>query len=282
MKAGSPACRGEAALFGSAFFFSLTALAVKSAASYFSGAFVAFIRFGVEIPLALGILLLLKKEMKVRDMKTWLWRGFFGGGSMVLYFVAIGLSSSGRATLLFNTYPFFVALAGAFFFGKRMNPGHWASLLLCGSGVWFVFHDQSPYGLWGDVFGLLSALFAGISIHFLQRSREKNNTIIVYLSAAFFGFVLTAPSAGETVALTFPLAGLLMAVGILSLAGQLLMSYGFKYVHPTRGSIIAYSSLPLTMGASFLLFQEEYHPLFLWGTALIVAGLIVNLRNKKK
>lgn len=273
--------RGEASLFLSAFFFSLTALTVKAASFHFSGAFIAFFRFGSEILLCFGLLYALRRRFLVKDPGTWLLRGFFGAGSMVLYFVAISLSSSGRATLLFNTYPLFVALTGALFFGKKMNAGHVASLLLCGAGVWFVFHDKSDFGPLGDAIGLLSALFAGISIHFLQKSRESNHTIIVYLAAAFFGLAFTAPWAGSACALSWPLAAMLAGVGIVSLAGQLLMSYGFKYIHPTRGSIIAYSSLPLTMGASFLLFREKYHPLFFLGTGLIVAGLVINLSNKK-
>lgn len=273
--------RGEASLFLSAFFFSLTALAVKAASVHFTGAFIAFFRFGVEILLCFGLLYALRQQFRVKKPGTWLLRGFFGAGSMALYFVAISLSSSGRATLLFNTYPLFVALTGALFFGKKMNAGHVASLLLCGAGVWLVFHDKSDFGPLGDAAGLLSALFAGISIHFLQRSRESNTTVIVYLAAAFFGIVFTAPWAGSAVSLSWPLAAMLAGVGAVSLAGQLLMSYGFKYIHPTRGSIIAYSSLPLTMGASFFLFQEQYHPLFFLGTFFIVAGLLINLSNKR-
>lgn len=274
--------RGEVALFSSAFFFSLTALAVKAASFFFTGSFIAFFRFGVEIVLCFSLLILMKKKFRVKDLRTWLLRGFFGAGSMALYFIAISLSSSGRATLLFNTYPLFVALTGALFFGKKMNRGHMASLILCGAGVWFVFHDKSDFGPAGDVAGLLSALFAGVSIHFLQRSRESDHTVIVYMAAAFFGLAFTAPSAGSAVTLSWPLVPLLIGVGLVSLAGQLLMSYGFKYIHPTRGSIIAYSSLPLTMGASFFLFDEKYHPLFFLGTFFIVAGLLVNLLNKRR
>ncbi|MBN2726872.1 DMT family transporter [Candidatus Mcinerneyibacteriota bacterium] len=274
--------RGEVALFLSAFFFSLTALAVKAASSFFTGSFIAFFRFGVEIALCFSLLILMKKKFRVKDLRTWLLRGFFGAGSMALYFIAISLSSSGRATLLFNTYPLFVALTGALFFGKKMNRGHMASLILCGAGVWFVFHDKSDFGPAGDAAGLFSALFAGVSIHFLQRSRESDHTVIVYMAAAFFGLAFTAPSAGSAVTLSWPLVPLLIGVGLVSLAGQLLMSYGFKYIHPTRGSIIAYSSLPLTMGASFFLFDEKYHPLFFLGTLFIVAGLLVNLLNKRR
>lgn len=274
--------RGEVALFLSAFFFSLTALAVKAASSFFTGSFIAFFRFGVEIALCFSLLILMGKKFRVKDLRTWLLRGFFGAGSMALYFIAISLSSSGRATLLFNTYPLFVALTGALFFGKKMNRGHMASLILCGAGVWFVFHDKSDFGPAGDAAGLFSALFAGVSIHFLQRSRESDHTVIVYMAAAFFGLAFTAPSAGSAVTLSWPLVPLLIGVGLVSLAGQLLMSYGFKYIHPTRGSIIAYSSLPLTMGASFFLFDEKYHPLFFLGTLFIVAGLLVNLLNKRR
>ena len=273
--------RGEIALFLSAFFFSLTALAVKAASYYFSGTFIAFFRFGVEIVLCFALLFFMKRSFRVEDLGIWLLRGFFGAGSMVLYFVAISLSSSGRATLLFNTYPLFVALTGALFFGKKMNGGHLISLLLCGAGVWFVFHDKSDFAPLGDAMGLLSALFAGISIHFLQKSRKSNHTVIVYMAAAFFGFAFTAPSAENAGSLSWPLVTMLVGVGLVSLAGQLLMSYGFKYIHPTRGSIIAYSSLPLTMGASFIFFNEKYHPLFFLGTFLIAAGLLFNLSNKK-
>ncbi len=279
--AGERGRRGEWALAFSALFFSLTALAVKSMSLAFSGPAIAFARFTVELLLCILIIIMSKKGFAVKEPGVWLLRGFFGAGSMVLYFVAINATSSGRATLLFNTYPVFVALAGAMFFHRRIEARHILSLLLCAAGVAGVFYDGSSYPLSGDAAGLLSGMMAGVAIHYVQKSRRRNSTPVVYGSAVLFGLLFTAPQALTGV---FPWRESLMPlalIGVLSLASQLSMTYGFKYVHPTTGSIIAYSSLPLTLFASYIM-GETFSPRFFLGTAFIVAGLIVNLSKNKK
>ncbi len=271
--------RGEAALSVSALFFSLTAISVKSAAGDFSGPEIAFVRFVVEIILCSALIYFSRSTFRVRGAGTWVLRGLFGAGSMVLYFTAIRMTSSGRATLLFNTYPVFVAVTGALFFKRKIEIKHIISLFLCAAGVAVVFYDGSSYGFEGDIVGLLSGVLAGVAIHYVQKSREKNGTALVYMSAALFGLIFTSPHGMTAGYVPGTEIMVLIAVGALSLVSQLTMTYGFKYIHPTRGSILAYSSLPLTLLGSFFL-GEEFTMRFFAGIVLIFAGLWVNLKKR--
>jgi len=267
--------KGETAIFFSSLLYTITAVLIKSVSTKFDGFFISTIRFLIAIILGIAILKLKKMPFKVYDKKSWILRGVFGSTAMILYYVAIQITSSGRATLLFNTYPIFVAIFGYLFFKENITRKNIVSLVFCISGVLFVFYDGSHYYIWGDVLGLIGGLIAGIAIHYIKRSSEKNYPLIVYLSACFFGMVLFPFSIHQAVRLTLTSSILLFLIGTLSLSGQLAMTYGYRYVQATKGSIISYSAIPLTIFLSYFI-GEEFKTRFFIGIALILTGLLIN------
>src|SRR5512138_3059315 len=62
----------------------------------------------------------LAEGLKVRDFKSLALRSIFGCGQMILFFIGVALTSSGRATLLMCTHPIFAALFGLVLFGERL------------------------------------------------------------------------------------------------------------------------------------------------------------------
>jgi drug/metabolite transporter (DMT)-like permease len=53
------------------------------------------------------------------------------------------------------------------------------------------------------------------------------------------------------------------------------MTYGFKFISSTRGSIATFSKIPMTIVLS-LFIGEEFKLKFIIGTILIIIGLIIN------
>ena len=74
----------------------------------------------------------------------------------MLTFVAFDYTSVSRATMLFYTMPFWLALAAHFLIpGERMTLLRTAGLALAVTGVaWALLHNDhpaTPYALWGDL-----------------------------------------------------------------------------------------------------------------------------------
>ena len=167
--------RGELSILFSNIFFALTAIFVKIIPDTFSGVYISFFRFASGIIFVVFSILITKSGFRITDKKTFILRGATGAFAMTLYFFAIKYTSSGRATLLTNTFPVFVALFGVLFFKEKIYLRNILSIIICVAGVFFVFYDGSHYPFIGDLLGIISAVFAGMALHFLKKMRNDNN-----------------------------------------------------------------------------------------------------------
>jgi drug/metabolite transporter (DMT)-like permease len=87
--------------------------------------------------------------------------------------------------------------------------------------------------------------------------------------------LITSFSFREAVNLTITPFFLLAGAAISVFLGQMLMSYGYKHVSATRGSVISLATVPLTILFSYFIGEEMTLKFFL-GTALIIVGLFLN------
>lgn len=267
--------RGELAIFLACLFYTSTTISVRLLAANFSGLFISLFRFCIGIVLVAVTIIALKESFRIHQLKYWALRGIFGAAAMTLFYLCIQTTSSGRATLLAGTYPFFVALFGALFFKERLRGNSMLALVLCVAGLVLIFHDHSRYSLLGNAMGLCSGILSGFAVHFIKKAREGNHPMNVYLSACLFGLPLCVSSAPEALHITPWSLGLLLIMAVCTFIGQILASYGFKYTTATRGSIIGLAEIPLTIFCSLFL-GEEMRPRFVAGTIVILAGLLVN------
>ena len=269
---------GYAALYCAAFLFAFTSLFVKLASRYYSGMFVSAARFAVGAVLCTAVLLFGYRSMRPARPGLVALRGLFGAISMAMTYAAISQSGPGRAALLSNTYPLFVAVFGALFFGERFNARVFACIAICSLGALLVMRDGSGASMAGDLLALGSAVFAGIAINFVRRAAQGDNPFMLYLSPCLFGLPLFALVPPGTGAAAGGLAGLafLLGVGVLAFLAQAMMAYGYKSVAAGKGSIVFYLETALTVLLGALFAGERFNLRFALGLALILGGLALN------
>lgn len=268
---------GMAALFLAATNFALVILLVKLASRHFSGLFVSGVRFATGALLCGAVLLFRRGDARLRNPKMVLLRGLFGAASMVASFAAVSLTGPGRAALLGNTYPLFVALFGALFFKERLEARSLLSLAVCTAGALLVMRDGSGAALLGDLLALANALLAGMAVNYVRRaSAAGDNPFVLYLAPCLFGLPLLAfaplPSGPPPASAIL----LLALVGLGSFSAQVLMSIGYRSVPAGRGSVVFYWETALTVLLGFLFGGESPNPRFLAGLCAILAGLWLN------
>jgi drug/metabolite transporter (DMT)-like permease len=271
---------GYAALYTAAIIFAFTSLTVKLASRYYSGLFVSASRFAVGTVLCVAVLALGYRSLKPARPGLVALRGLFGAFSMAMTYAAISLTGPGRAALLSNTYPLFVALFGLLFFGERFHPRVLASIALCTCGAALVMRDGSGATLAGDLLALGSAVFAGIAINFVRRATQHDNPFMLYLSPCLLGlplFLFASPGEGGGLAGGGALGLLfLLGAGILAFLAQALMAYGYRSVQAGRGSVVFYLETLLTVLLGALFAGERFNLKFGAGLALILGGLALN------
>lgn len=265
---------GFLALLGSAFLFASTSALVKLSSAYYSGFAISTMRFIVGIVMSAAFLVATRKGFRVTNRKDWLLRGVYGAVSMIFSYSAIALTSGGRATLLGNTYPVFVAIFAALFFHDRLTKSAVPSLILCTLGSAIVLNDGAGYPTAGDALALLSALFAGLALNHLKRARKTENPFTLYLSPCLFGLPVSTALVRDFRFDPGPLA-LVVLTGLVVFLAQILMTWGYKHVQVARGSRIFYLETLMAIGFGALL-GERLKPIFFVGGIFIVAGLTLD------
>ncbi|HEX2958674.1 MAG TPA: DMT family transporter [Chitinispirillaceae bacterium] len=271
--------KGELYLFLSSLVFTIVTLLVKVASSGYSGMFVATWRFIVGIVTTIIVCKMFKISMKIENRKDWLIRGFFGSTAMVAFYLSIQMSTISRASLLCNTSPVFVAIFGFLFFKERIKSSDILSLTLCFLGVVFIFYDRGVYSIKGDIAGLLSAIFSGIAIHYVKKSSMVNNSLIVYMSPCILGLLFFPFTIHEYHKFEVYSFSAVLLVGLLTVLAQYFMTSGYRCVNPTKGSVLNYLQIPLTLILGAVFTHDPFPFKFLFGMILILSGLLVNILN---
>ena len=271
--------KGQAALYLAATILALVSLCVKLASRYYSPLFVSASRFLLGAVFCVVTLSLGFPGTKPKRIGAVILRGFFGSLAMITSYAAVSLTGPGRATLLANTYPLFVAFFGALLFGEKVGARTFASALVCAGGAFLVVRDGSGAALSGDLLALASAVFSGFAVNFVRRaSAAGENPFVLYLSPCLFGLPLLAFAPGPGPLIHSGAAGLLLlfAVGFGGFAAQAILSYGYRTVPASRGSVVFYWETALTVLLGLLFGGERLNLRFALGLAAIVGGLWLN------
>jgi len=273
--------KGELAIAFSALLFAINSILVKIISTNFSGSFISLLRFIIGIILGYFFLRFSHVPIKVYDKKSWTLRGLFGALGMITMYVSISMTSSGRATLLSNTYPIFVAIFGFLFFKESISIFSISSLVLCICGASFILWDGSHYAKLGDAIALISGITGGLAIIYLKKGSAVDHPIIIYLSTCIFGLILFPFTLNEWKNLTFQSFLLIVLNSTIAFIAQAFMTYGYRYTTAVKGSIISYFGIPLTLIFSYFFVGEVFKPKFFAGIILILAGLFLTIFNAK-
>jgi drug/metabolite transporter (DMT)-like permease len=256
------------------------AVMVKLSAAHLTGVQISFFRFVIGGSLSAAAILLFRQKIRPDGWLPVILRALLGSLSMIIYYQAIGLTSGGRATLLNNLYPFFVALFGGMFFREKFHPLQLVFMLVSFAGTVVIFYDGSHYPLAGNLMALASALIVGLSVNFMKVAREKNNTFLLYFWICLFGTLFSAPFMVTSLPVLKELRArdwlLVCGAAVVVFAAQSLFTWGQKYMTAVRNSVISFLKIPATLFLSFLLLGEVMTPRFWIGCALVAAGLILD------
>jgi len=277
--------KGIAAIIVASLLFSIMSVIVKyaSQAYGYSGTFLVFFRFLTALVLTLLLLSSGKVKWCIEDKKSWVLRGIFGSISMILFYVAVTLVGSARGMLLNYMYPLFTAFFAPIFFSEKTSKTEAMGILVSFFGVFVIFGlGGGEFDMYGLAAGILSALFAGLSINLVRKLRAED-PVLVYLSPVLFGFIIVSFETGnlalsnEFPQLTSASLVLLGAMGLFAFFAQVIQTWGYKHLKAVRGSSVAFSAIPMVAALSYFLLGESINLQFIIGAFFIFLGIrIVN------
>jgi drug/metabolite transporter (DMT)-like permease len=244
---------------------------------------VTFFRFCVSL-LGVAILAVVgRQKLQVTKVEPLLWRGFFGGLAVLIYFVTLELTTAAKATLLHYTYTIWANVYAVALGRNRPPRGFGGILALALVGLWLVLGVRLDRLVWGDAVGVLSGMTGGAAVLAIKEARRTENAVSTFgifaLSGWLFaGLALLAGPAAALPALSrwTPIGprgfAILLAMGVISTAGQLLFTQGYGYTSLAMGTILSLLVPVLAALFGWLLLDEALTPGLLSGTALVLAA----------
>ncbi len=268
--------------------FSIMASLVKSM-SHVSTFVTVFVRFSVGIGI-LGILALFRKiDLNFVRSPLLFLRGITGAVSVALFYLAIVKIGMGKGSVYSYSYPVFASLLSAIVLKERIKNANWLLILSAFVGIVLVsLKSGSSNGGWVfgfyDILAICSAFTNAISILIVKKLHGTDTSYAIFFAQSIVGFwVFLIPS--NLPELTGPVSGsyVLIIIGIVSAAAQLLNTEGYRHVSIATGSPFHMLIPIVNVLIGVFIFKESFSMIEIIGSSLVVLSCLgIMLLNIKK
>lgn len=210
-------------------------------------------------------------------------RGVLGALYLIAYFYTISKIPLTDASILAHMSPIFVFALSVLVLKEKMSRGTLIvlPLFILGGLLLVKPFDFSSYSIYALV-GVLSAVLAAgaaTSIRYLSKKHHTYEIVFYFLAVST---VVAIPFMwSDFVVPTLRDSLYLLAIGVVSLIGQLFLTKAFTHENPVVVEIVRYIGIVYNAMWGFLFWAEIPDALTIAGGALIIAGCILLSRQKK-
>ncbi|WP_022667765.1 DMT family transporter [Desulfospira joergensenii] len=279
---------GCLSIFASAFFFYLATVIIKwskvSGLTLDSAMFV-IARFGFGFVTVVLVMALGKKKIRIRKKRLLVGRALGNASAVYCFFKAVDLTTVAQANILNMTYPLFIAVFSWIFLKAQRD---WIAVLIVLTafvGVWLILSPGTMSYDINSLWGLGSGIFAAFAIMYLNLARQVHDThTTLFFMFGLGGAVIFCLFFNKMVIPTPGEMKYLFWCSAIAIAGQYLMTIGFKFVSAIEGGIISSTRILLAAILGPFLATDPAMTLSGWvGAFLIFSGNVyLTLRKARK
>jgi drug/metabolite transporter (DMT)-like permease len=210
------------------------------------------------------------------DTKLLLIRGCSGSIAFVAFIFSVRMLPVSTALMLLYSFPAFAAVFSAWLYHEKVSAAGWLCLVLVLVGVGLLVDTAVGGDLLGYLAGMVSAVFAGLTIAFIRRLKQSNGSVVIYLYFCAVGAAVTAPFFLQDPVLPVSTHHVWVCGGIVvtSILGQLTMNQGFGYCRSWEGGLYLTSEMVFTALAGIVLLGEPAGWRFWTGGALVLGSAV--------
>ncbi|MEM7343313.1 MAG: DMT family transporter [Chloroflexota bacterium] len=209
--------------------------------------------------------------------------GLLFAGDLAAFHLAVKYTSIANASVLANASPIVVAIGAWLLYNERITPYFVVGLVIAIVGAIMLVGSGfrlSLQTLWGDAFGLMTALFYGSYLVVVKKLRSDLSapTILFWscavgsLSLMPLALILGEPFFASTVRGWLALFGL----GILSqVGGQGLIAYALAHLPAAFSSVTLLIQPVLSTILAWLFLSEIIGPIQALGGVIVLIGIFI-------
>lgn len=265
------------------FTFSIMNVLVKEISATLPPSEIGFFRGVIGAGLVYLLMLRERVPFSRSDLSMLIARGLFGAFYLVCYFYAIAYIPLVDASILAHLSPVAIILLSAIFLRERVPKPVWSLLPIIFVGALLIVKpfQYSSYSIYAGL-ALLSAVFAGaahVAIRQLSAKHHAYEIVFYFLASAALVSVplmwtdFVWPGTGRE-------WGLLLALGGVSLFGQLFLTKAFVHERASVVAVTRYIGIVFNAGWGWLFWRESMDAGAIAGGILVVGACILLSRFK--
>lgn len=275
-------------MFAATLLFSCVALFAKLV-SRLGAVEITFFRNGIGIVVLLMFFNYAKtKKFNPNKLNLLLFRGFIGTVALIAFFYNVAAVSFADAMTFTKTEPLFSALLAFWLMSERLDRAKIAAILIGFTGIAAIGVERGAQMAYDNAIGVFAGFCAALAYTTIRRIKDDFDHRFVVLSFMAFGTILpilimllaTTVENGAIIKV-FVMPSLyefwfLLAIGILSAAGQVLMTKA--YFGAKAGIVSTVSYFSILFGVLFGVALGEALPsltVFLGMALIVLSGILI-------
>ena len=271
-------------VFASAFcfYFSTVVIRWSQAVVAIDPSYFVFMRFLLGFAVVCTLMAVRRQLPRPRRYHLLLGRTIANCVAVFCFYNAVKYTTVAEANILNMTYPVFVAVISWVLLRQQRDPVAVFMVAVAFAGIWLILAPGKITFKSANLWGLASGIFASAAIVYLNVSRRYHdtNTVLFFM----FGIGAVIMLAGFHDHFFWPegaaMRYLLLCAGT-GIAGQYLLTIGFRYVTAVEGSIISSMRILLAGFLGPFLVGDETLGAAGWIGALLLFGAntVLSLRR---
>jgi drug/metabolite transporter (DMT)-like permease len=246
----------------------------------------------IEVILFRSVVSLVMSYMALNSKKVSVWgnnrglliaRGLTGSVALMLFFTTLQNIPLATAATLQYLSPIFTTILGIFIVKEKVKPWQWLFFAVSFGGIILIEGLDTradPFYVW---LGVLSAVFSGLAYSSIRRLNTREHPLVI----VFYFPLVALPLAGVYSIFNWVQPegwdwGILLLVGVLTQLGQYYMTMSYQAEEISKVANLNYLGIIYALALGFILFDEQFELATFAGMALVLAGVILNVRYKNR
>lgn len=252
-------------------------------ASEVSGIQITFFRF--LIGTIISFIMLKKSGQSFVPVNTRMvaWRAVFNTISAMLFFFSLKYTTVTNANMLGMTYPLWVVIFAPILLKEKFEIKNIAFVILALIGVYLIVHPQFASINLGDICAFGAGVTASIAVLALRQARKYDTTYVIIFYLMLFGLITNSIILYPFwVSPGFGLWAMIIISALLGFFAHIFITWGYKYIEATRGSLISSSRIIMAGCMGVVFFSDQITLQLLAGAVLILSSQFAMIFKKLK
>ncbi|WP_420582610.1 DMT family transporter [Reichenbachiella sp.] len=215
------------------------------------------------------------------NKKILILRGVVGSIALASYFYILQQIPLAAAASMQYMAPIFTAILGVFIVKEKVNPKQYLFFFLSFLGILVIQGFDARISLIHLVIGIGGAVFTGLAYNCIRILKTSEHPLVII----FYFPMVSLPLAGIISLFNWVTPNgwdwmYLLLVGVFTQIAQYFMTRSYQAEELSKVSIINYMGIIYSLAFGFIIFGETYEWLSYVGMALVIVGIILNLKYK--